>query len=75
MNPKQAAEFVNASDSGNKTALHYACMVGYESIIKYLLNKIKVVMDKKDDKNKTPLDYAKENDHQNIVLLLENDKT
>ena len=63
--------FVNSVDSENGwTAYHLACMTGHDDVIKYLIDTVGIDILKKDYENKTGLDHAKQNGHQNIVSWL-----
>eukprot|EP01083_Nonionella_stella_P140836 432752_1 len=70
-NPQEIVDFVNAGDGVNGwTPLHLACMGGHETVIKYLINVVKVDIFKKDYENKTGLEHAWQNGHQTIVSWL-----
>ena len=45
-------------------------MGGHSRVIKYLIEKVKVDIFKKDYENKTGLEHAWQNGHQNIVSWL-----
>lgn len=69
--PNEIIDFVNAGDGVNGwTPLHLACMGGYEHVIKYLIECVKVDIFKKDYENKTGLEHAWQNGHQQIVSWL-----
>jgi len=70
-NPQEIVDFVNAGDGVNGwTPLHLACMGGHENVIKYLIERVKVDIFKKDYENKTGLEHAWQNGHQTIVSWL-----
>eukprot|EP01083_Nonionella_stella_P039033 106149_1 len=70
-NQQEIVDFVNAGDGVNGwTPLHLACMGGHETVIKYLINVVKVDIFKKDYENKTGLEHAWQNGHQAIVAWL-----
>eukprot|EP01083_Nonionella_stella_P140837 432754_1 len=70
-NQQEIVDFVNAGDGVNGwTPLHLACMGGHETVIKYLINVVKVDIFKKDYENKTGLEHAWQNGHQTIVSWL-----
>ena len=62
---------VNARNSQGCTSLHFAAQEGRENIVKYLLDNGATV-DLTDDDGDTPLSLAQNNDHDDIVELLEN---
>lgn len=58
---------------GSETPLHYAAKYGNVELVKLLL-KAKADPKAKEWREKTPLDLAKENKHQDVVKLLESAK-
>ena len=52
------------------TALHHASKEGNEQLVRFLLER-GAATDLKDSVSKTAIQYAQENDHQEIVSLLE----
>ena len=52
------------------TLLHLACETGQFQIVQYLVESVGFKVKQKDDKKRTPLDYAKKWDHQEIVDYL-----
>ena len=52
------------------TLLHLACEAGQFQIVQYLVESVGFKVKQKDDKKRTPLDYAKKWDHQEIVDYL-----
>ena len=71
MDPEAVAEFVNAGDSEKgMTPFHLACIEGHENVIKYLIEKVKVDIFKKDFENRTGIDHACQNGHGTIVPWL-----
>jgi ankyrin repeat protein len=65
---------VNRRDGLDKeTPLHYAASYGNVELARMLL-KAKANPNAKDFRGKTPVDWAKENNHQDVVKLLESAK-
>ena len=68
LSQKEVHEVMNGKYSVDGcTPLHLACKEGHENIAKYLVETIKVDISRRDDKNKTATDYAKQNGHQHIA--------
>ena len=67
---EQVKQIVNSTDSDGNTLLHLACSKGHEDIIKYLVNKVKIDIGHRNNKNKTALQIADEKGHKSIVSLL-----
>ena len=63
-NPKAGSFF------DEMTPLHFAAQFGQLDVVKYLADLVPDV-NVKDSKDKSPLDYAKENDHAEVVEFLE----
>ena len=63
-------EYVNGGGGNGGTALHGACHGGYEDVVKYLINNVKVDILNGDDAGKTGSDYARENGHKSIAMWL-----
>eukprot|EP01084_Bolivina_argentea_P262610 444150_1 len=69
--PEQdVVDFVNGCDDNGHAAFHYSCTGGFEDVIKYMLNTMKVNIWMRDNENRTGLDLAQENQHQSVVSLL-----
>ena len=69
--PQEIVDFVNAGDDiQGWNPLHLACMCGHETVIKYLIDTVKVDIFKTDYENKTGLEHAWSNGHQKIVSWL-----
>ena len=63
--------FVNMGDTIHYwTPFHLACMGGYENVIKYLVETMKVDILKEDGEHKTGLEHAWMNGHQDVVSYL-----
>ena len=67
---EQVKQIVNSTDSDGNTLLHIACSKGYQDIIKYLVNKVKIGIGHRNNKNRTALQIADEKGHKSIVSLL-----
>ncbi|RYP47387.1 hypothetical protein DL768_006555 [Monosporascus sp. mg162] len=62
--------FLECKPRRSQTPLLYAAEIGYEDIVKLLLETGKVDADLKEENNQTPLSYAAKNGHKGIVKLL-----
>ena len=75
---QEVNDMMNGRYDGNGcTPLHFACMGGYEDIARYLVDVAKVDIFRKDNYNKTAMDYAVENVHYSIAqwMLIQDDRT
>lgn len=61
-----SGEDVNAKDLGSFTALHWAARKGHLAVVAVLVAH-KADINKKNKHGKTPLDFAKEYEHQSII--------
>ena len=74
--PKEVDDVMNCGYGDNgRTILHFACMGGHEDIARYLVDTIKVDIFRKDNDNKTAMDYAVQNGHQSIAEWMSQLKT
>eukprot|EP01084_Bolivina_argentea_P039648 73260_1 len=71
---KNMMEIINFVDLGDDvngwTPLHLACMGGHKNVIKYLIEIMKVDINKKDRENKSAVEHAWQNGHQSVVNWL-----
>ena len=74
----KAGANVYSVDALYRTPMHYAAMDGYDGIVDYLLfiarrigdnNPLPILM--ADDEGKNPLHYAREENHPNVIAMLE----
>ncbi len=72
MPPRDIQRFVNAKEKNyGLTALHCVCYEGHLEVVQYLIFEVKADKTIRDLQKKTPLDYARENGHKDIVGWLE----
>lgn len=64
------AGFLNSNggwDGNGYTPLHFACMGGYEDIVRFLVDTAKVKIHTQDRQRKTAVDHARQNGHHKIA--------
>eukprot|EP01083_Nonionella_stella_P078803 215874_1 len=65
-------QFVDEGDTGNGwTALHVACMAGHLDVVEYMVDTIKVDIDKRDHQDRTAQMHACQNGHSLIRPFLD----
>ena len=67
---EQVKQIVISTDSDGNTLLHLACSKGHQEIIKYLVNKVKIDIDHRNNQNKTALQITKQKVQKSIISLL-----
>lgn len=67
---KKSVPLKSCRDVIGSTPLHFAAFRGHVDVVQYLIERHKMRPSSKNDKGQTPLDLARENNHQGVVAYL-----